>query len=191
MKFLALQKQVNFNLFTLADIVKFFPEESDHLIRVQLSRFSQRGLIFQIKRGIYCFDQDKVSELELASILYQPSYLSLETALNYYGLIPDIPLTVTSITPITTKSIKTALGSFSYTKIAKSLFFGFEKVRDIESERFFNLALLEKALLDYIYLRKFNSFSSLRLDLKLVNQRLYQKLSYYYPKWVGKVGLNE
>ncbi len=90
MKYLELQKEIDQNLFTILDVEKKFCSEKKNSLRVQLSRFIQRGWLIQLKRGLYCFSPDKLEEFVLANQLYRPSYISLETALNYYGIIPDV-----------------------------------------------------------------------------------------------------
>lgn len=185
MKYLELQSKIKTNIFTYLDILKFFPEENPLLVKVQLSRFAQKKYITKIKRGLYCFSPINIDELKLANLLYQPSYISLESALNYYGIIPDIPQAITSITLITTKSIKNQFGLFSYTKIKPALFWGFKSA---SGENLF-LAKKEKALLDYFYIRKIKSTSDLRLNLKNIDYKLHKKYLKYYPLWVAKVKL--
>lgn len=187
MKYLALQNKIKTNIFTFVDVIKHFSDEDERNTRVQLGRFVKKGLIIRIKRGLYCFDPKRIDELELASWLYQPSYISLETALNYYGLIPDIPQTVTSVCLTTTKRIHNQFGSFSYTKIKPSLFFGFVKVKSAGSDSFFNLAEKEKALLDYFYLRKIKTIADLRLNLKDIDNKRYRQYARSYSKWVRKI----
>jgi len=102
MTYLQLERLIKQPIFTLVDVLRNFPDDSEQTVRVQLSRFGQRGLVKLFKRGLYSFSDRPVDELELANRLYAPSYVSLETALNYHGIIPDVPLAVTSVT--TTRS---------------------------------------------------------------------------------------
>lgn len=187
MKYMDLQREVASNVFTLLDVIKLFPDEREQLVKVQLSRFAKKELISQIKRGIYCFDQKKIDEFDLANRLYQPSYISLETALNYYGIIPDISQSVTSVTLTTTKAMMNQFGSFTYTKIAHRLFFGFIKVQSVEGLSHFTIAQKEKALLDYLYIRKIRSFIDLRLNLNTIDSEIYRSYSKSYPSWVRKL----
>jgi predicted transcriptional regulator of viral defense system len=182
-----LRSKISENIFTYLDVVKNFPEESPQLIKIQLSRFAKKTQIYKIKRTLYCFDDKKIDELELANHLYKPSYISLETALNYYGLIPDVPQGVTSVNLITTKKIINKYGHYFYSKISPSLFFGFTKVQPPGGNRYFNLASPEKALLDYIYLRKIKSLKDLRLNLSSINKNLYKEYVLKYPLWVKKI----
>lgn len=123
MRYLELQKAINTNIFTLLDVEKYFFGENPHAIRTQLSRFAKRKMIKQIKRGLYCFDKSKIDEYILANKLYQPSYVSLESALEYYGIIPDVTQAVTSINLTTFKKFSNEFGRFYYSKIQQSLFF--------------------------------------------------------------------
>ncbi len=189
MKYLDLRGKIPGNIFSLINVLHHFPDEKSTAIRTQLSRFLKKGLILQIKRGLYCFEKEKVDEFVLANKLYQPSYISLETALNYYGIIPDIPQEITSVTTTTTKLIKTALGRFSYTKIKTVLFFGFKKVKSTKNGGYFKLAYPEKALLDYFYLRKVKRTDDLRLNLKGIDIGRYQKFLKGCPDWVAKIKL--
>lgn len=185
MKYLDLQSRIKTNIFTYLDVLKLFSDEKPSLIKTQLGRFTKKKYISNIKRGWYYFDPQKIDELRLANLLYQPSYVSLESALNFHGLIPDIPQTVTSLSPTTTKSIKNQFGNFSYTKIKSSLFWGYNKITDEN----ILMAKKEKALLDYFYIRKINSIADLRLDLKQINLKLYKKYLKFYPFWVSKIKL--
>ena len=189
MKYLELRKAIQTNIFRYLEVVKKFNQEPEASIKTQLHRFVKKDLLVKIKKGLYCFDQKKLHEFDLASLLYQPSYISLESALNYYGLIPDVPQSVTSVTIVTTKTIRNQFGRFSYAKIKPSLYFGFKQIKSANSSLFFNLAQKEKALLDYFYLRKIKNLADLRLDLKSVNQSLYQEYRQYYPDWTRKIKL--
>lgn len=183
MRYLDLKNRIEGNLFRILDAAKLFPGEQSATVRTQLYRFAQKGFIFALKRGLYCFDKNKIDELELAGQLYSPSYVSLETALNYYGVIPDIPMAVRCVTPITTKKITTSLGDFYYLKIDRKLFFGF-------SQTPFAMAFKEKALLDYFYLRRLRKVSpEMRLSLSDWDWSRYHAYAAHFPKWVREIKL--
>ena len=183
MKYLDLRKLIEGNVFSMLDVAKLFPDEKPEAIRTQLYRLVKKGHIFPIKRGLYSFDKSRVDELELAGKLYSPSYISLETALNYYGVIPDVPIAVRSVTPITTKKIETGLGDYYYLKIDSKLFFGF-------SQTPFAIAHKEKALLDYFYLRKVRKVTpDTRLQLVDWDWKRYHAYAAVFPKWVQQIKL--
>ena len=184
MKYLDLRRKIQGNIFTIIDVMKLFPDEKTTATRTQLYRLTAKGFIVSVKRGLYCFDKSKIDELDLAGKLYSPSYISLETALNYYGIIPDIPITVSCVTPTTTKKISIASGNFSYLKIDSKLFFGF-------SQTTFAIAHKEKALLDYFYLRRITTVSSqLRLRLNDWDWNRYHDYVIHFPAWVRNIKLS-
>jgi predicted transcriptional regulator of viral defense system len=183
MKYLELQGKIKTNVFTFSDLVKYFEGEDDGALKTQLHRFIKKELVYQIKRGIYCFNPKKVDQFELASYLYQPSYISLESALHYHGMIPDIPQIVTCITPVTTKKIKTPFGKYYYSKIKQDLFFGYQSVASLIAH--YQIAKKEKALLDFIYIRKIKSLDELRLNLKEIDKKILGKYIKSYPERVA------
>lgn len=187
MRYLDFKAKIKTNIFTVLDAQKYFPKEDASAIKTQLSRFAVRGLIASIKRGLYCFDPKAVDEFVLAHLLYQPSYVSAESALHYYGIIPDIPQAVTSVTVTTSKRIKSSLGLFLYSKIKFELFFGYDTILSPGSAYSFSIAQKEKALLDYLYLRKIKNIKDARLRFGDFNRSHYRALSKSFPAWVQAV----
>jgi len=183
--YLKLRQKIPHNLFSINDVGKLFPMESGHSIRVGLKRLATRELVLPIKRGLYAFSKDKIDEVALSSFLYQPSYVSLESALWYYGLIPDIPQSITAVTPVTTKKFLTPAGIYYYHKISRSLYFGYKQVQN--SDAIFNLALPEKALLDFLYLRHVASLSSLRLQKQKLERLQLLRFVKNYPTRVKQI----
>lgn len=187
MKYLELLDKIQTNVFSFSDLIKYFSEEADSPLKTQLHRFIKKKLVFQIKRGIYCFDPKKIDQFELASFLYQPSYISLESALHYYGMIPDIPQTVTSISPVTTKKIRTKFGNYFYAKIKQDLFFGYENVLSSTFATHYQIAKKEKALLDFIYIRKIKSLSNTRLKLDGIDKKTLGRYIKNYPAHIVRL----
>ncbi len=153
-------------IFTINDVLKWFPTETENQILVQLSRFVKSQQLSQPRKGIYLLAEYQIDDpLLLANALRKPSYISLETAMNYYGLIPDIPAAITSITTRKTKSYDCTFGKFIYRSVKPELFFGFEYVEPTKNRPLgYNIALPEKALLDYLQLNPhINNLEELRL----------------------------
>lgn len=141
-------------LFSLEDVLKWFPKANRSTVKNQLKNWTAKGYLSRLKKNLYFLAEAKgEEEFFLANYLYQPSYVSLESALNYYGLIPDVPLAVTSVTRKKTQEFKNELGLFLYRSVKPALFFGWEKV-GIEGRQFFLIAKPEKALFDYLYLNQ-------------------------------------
>jgi predicted transcriptional regulator of viral defense system len=191
MKYLELTSKIKTNIFSFIDIIKLFPNEKEQSIKTQLSRFIKKGLITSIKKGLYCFDSGKMDTFILANILYKPSYISLETALNYYGIIPDIPLAITSISVTNTKEYQTAFGNFIYAKIQQSLYFGFTKIKSTKDDNYYQVAQKEKALLDYFYIRRIQSTDELRLNVENLDIKIYKNYAKYFPKWVQNISITK
>lgn len=130
-----------------------------------ISRNCKSGLFFKLRNGYYTVADSNPSLFFIANKLYQPSYISLEKALSYYGVIPETIYTITSVTTKTTSEFVTPRGAFSYQKIKKRVFSGYDSI-SIEGQTIL-LARAEKALADYLYF----------VDLKKIslNDRLYLK----------------
>lgn len=117
-------------------------------LKLQLHQWVKGGDLVSLKRGLYMFPGRRVDRVEIARYLYSPCYVSLESALNLYGIMPDIPFALTLVTPRTTRSFNTPLGRFIYHKIKQEAFTGFDPHTLVAQK--------EKALLDYLYLNQRN-----------------------------------
>ena len=126
-----------------------------HSLQNQLIRWQKRNLIIKLRREIYLLNKaDRVinpSRLFIANQLYYPSYISCEYALNYYGLIPERVVDITSVTTRKTASFKNELGTFGYQHIKGNFFIGFREVKD-EADLTCLVAEPEKAIVDFLYL---------------------------------------
>lgn len=123
--------------------------------RVQLSRWVKSGKLIQLKRGMYLlsipYRKNTPSELYIASVLKIPSYISLEKAFEFYGLIPERVTVNTSITTKRPESFETPAGRYEYQHVKPTLFWGYTALK-MDQETVF-MATPEKALLDFFYLR--------------------------------------
>jgi len=119
-----------------------------------LHRYKKQGFILQLKRGSYVFPDALPPDVYVANKLYSPSYISLEFALSYYGVIPETVYEITSVTTKATRRFETLGKAFTYRTIKKSAFTGYEiqKQQDLT----FNIANVEKAFVDANYLRLMN-----------------------------------
>jgi len=97
-------------IFYTYQVERLFGNESKNLINTQLSRMVKRGDLVRLKRGVYRLAEAEVDELVLAGWLYKPSYVSLESVLQMFGVIPEVVGKVTSVTTVTSKEIKTGEG---------------------------------------------------------------------------------
>ncbi len=150
MQVLEFKKRMSaFPVFSLQDLRKGIPEFSYR----QLDRWEKKGYIRKIRRGFYCFADLELNEplvFFAANKIYTPSYVSLEKALKYYGLIPEEVFQITSVGTKKTARFFSPIGNFSYRHIKTDLFWGY-RLMEFNQYRYL-LAEPEKALLDYLYL---------------------------------------
>lgn len=146
------QKMANYPVFSAREVRTIFHKEEN--ILEQIAFWIKRGYLTKVKRGLYVLTngRNEIDPMVLAAKIYRPSYLSMEFALNYYGIIPDIPGTYTSVTSRKTIFYSNDFGEYSYQKVKKDFFAGY--VRKEINGVTFNLATPEKAILDFIYLNK-------------------------------------
>lgn len=144
MHFKQFRKEMQKSIFSKqeAQLVAF--DTAPSMLKLQLHQWVKSGDLVPVRRGLYAFSDSQVDKVEIARALYSPCYVSLEYALNMYGLIPDVPFSITLVTPKTTRKFDTPYGQFVYRKIKKEAFFGF----NLETL----MADKEKALIDYLYL---------------------------------------
>ena len=124
-----------------------------------------KKIIQKLLKGKYLFLLNSTNDFYLANFMHQPSYVSLESALSFYGIISGFPYRISSITPKKSRTITVGKKEFSYSKIRSDLFWGYEKKED------FLIAEREKALLDYIYfyLKGLRTIDWKALDIKGIN----------------------
>lgn len=109
--------------------------------------------IIRLKKGLYVCSPEvtgvTLSTELIANHLYAPSYVSMSSALRYYGLIPEAVYTTQSMTLKHSRDFDTPLGHFDYTHISKSAFpIGLTNIR--KDGYAFVIATPEKALCDLV-----------------------------------------
>ena len=152
----------------LLHIVGDRPVFSSSLLRVgdidpvgiasQLSRWAASGKLLSLRRGVYAvarpYRRREPHAFEVANLLVRPSYISLESALAYHGLIPEAVYVTTSVTTARTSHYETPLGRFDYRHISPALMWGYAEERlAAHASSTALVARPEKALLDLVYLR--------------------------------------
>lgn len=170
------------NLFTRDELGRILKTSSRNT-RHFLEAYTKRGLLVRLRKGLYALKEMIPNEEVIANALYQPSYISLEYALSRYGIIPEMPYTITSVTTKITATFTVLGRDFSYQKIKKSAYTGYvpEKV----GRHTIFIASPEKAFVDYLYFvslgkKTLNDRLSFdRLDAKKIKS--YEKL-YHRPR---------
>ena len=135
-----------------------------------LTRWTQKGLLIKLKNNYYTFPEYRTKSdfaFYIANRIYRPSYISLHTALAFYGMIPESVVQFTSVSSLKTASFINVFGHFSYKSVRPDLMFGYD-IKLMPEGRSFILAKPEKALLDLLYLYPFyntrSEIKELRLD---------------------------
>lgn len=104
----------------------------------------------------------------LANLLKRASYVSLQSALSYHGLIPESVPAVTSVTTGRPESLSTPAGRFIFRHVRKTLFHGFRAIDVAPSQTAF-VARPEKALLDLVHLTPRSDTAGYLEELRLEN----------------------
>lgn len=141
-------KRRNFKIFSPKEITNLF-NISPRSVQAFLNYYQKKGKILKIRNNFYCLSDFLPSDFEIANYLYQPSYLSLETALSFYGMIPEVVYDIISITTKKTTFFSFNGKNFHYHKIKRDLYFGYDLI-SINNQKVY-LATYEKAILDYGY----------------------------------------
>lgn len=165
------QKRVS--LFSVNDAKKIFGIKKENTLYKFLQRLEKARVIERITKGKYKFSFGEVNEFELANFILNPSYISLESALSFYGILPQFPYTITSVAP--SKSRKTIYSNkeYEFSQLGSKYFSGFEKRGK------FLIATPEKALLDELYFisKKVRRIHLEDLNLNRINNKKFKDLS--------------
>jgi len=162
-------------IVAINDLMEVFTEEySPASAHNRLQMLARVGWFLRVKNGLYVIIENlssrSISDLSLLIIsqaLNKDSYISLDAALNYYGMFDQYAKNITAINLKFSKNYKFQNNNFKFVKVDEKYYFGFTQVR--VDGKIINIAMKEKALLDILYLD--NSFYSASL--------VYEKLKYH------------
>ncbi len=166
--------------------------------RDKITDLLRKKQIIRVKKGLYIFGPDyrkrPYSREILANLIYGPSYISLDYALSYYGLIPERVETLTSVTTGRSRSFTTPVGQFTYSMIPLQAFqTGMTRI-ELDDGGAFLIATPEKAIIDKISIDRGSEirtikglqaylFDNLRIDRDIfskLNLSLIFETSGYY-----------
>lgn len=160
----------------------FTPKEFERIFNISSSAaekfiyaYTKKNFFTKIRNGLYALEEKRPNLYFTANKVYYPSYISLETALSYYGIIPETVYSITSVTTKARREFEVFGMDFSYTSVKKEAFQGYTTKK--EDDKTFFIAEPEKAIADYLYL--------ISLGKKSWNDRFYtrniskEKLSKY------------
>jgi len=159
MNYLEFEKSFKpYPVFSVKDIQKRYPGFDSR----RLVEWQQKGYLVKVKRGYYCFRERSREEYLLycaANKIYSPSYISFESALAWYNLIPEGVFITTSVTTKNTASYASAIGNFEYKHFKPILFFGYKLLKGKDCT--FKIAEPEKVILDYFYINTLNNLEEI------------------------------
>ena len=141
---------------TIATLLK----KTDNSRYGAIKRAIAKKELIHLRKGLYClagrFCAHKFDLFSVSQCVYGPSYVSQESALSYYGWIPESVYTVTCTCLKKAKDFNTPLGLFSYKKVPSLEFFSQVERVQLKNGQCFFIATPLKALVDYVYVYKKN-----------------------------------
>lgn len=141
-------------------------------VRRQLSRWTKSGQLYQLRRGLYAlappFQKIKPHPFLIANRMVRGSYVSCQSALGYYGLIPEYVPVITSVSASRPARWQTPLGDFEFRHLTTNLLRGY-RLLDLGAGQKAFVATPEKALLDFIHLHPGADAPEYLRELRLQN----------------------
>lgn len=156
---------------------------------VMCSRYAKKGIFIKLRNNMYLISS-KIPYLTREEIFYlgnliqTPSYVSFMTALSYYGVTSQITRDVIeSANLLRTKEYDSGSLFFSYMKIKKDLFFGFERTGS------YFIASKEKAFLDCLYMQSLGRYNPDMdsIDFSKLSKSLLKKLAEKFPEKTNRL----
>lgn len=180
MNFRDLYKTIEKNkyyVFSYEDILSFYPEEKRNSLKKLIYTWKNKKWVYTLKKGLYELIYPKdfiIPDMHIANKLYSPSYVSLETALSNYSIIPEVSMAVTSITTKPTRRFKNKHGLFIYHTVRPEAFTGYY----VERNNNFDILIAEpeKALIDYLYFKTYRN-KKFKLEKERVDKDIISKLN--------------
>ena len=164
-----------------------------HFNRNNLLRWKKKGYIIALRNGCYTFS-DFLGKPNyayfFANRMYPPSYVSLHSALSFYGMIPEAVVQITSVSSLKTAFFSNPFGEFSYKNLKSELMFGYD-LKPMDKRRNLLFATPEKSILDLLYLYPFynneQEISELRFDESFMHDDLnVERLNEFTEKFKSK-----
>ena len=173
-------------LFTYADAGQLTGNAN-----VFLTRALKAGYVTRLAKGCYfnalIFRSQPPTVEEVACFARRPTYVSCEWAMNYHGLLLQVPLTCTAITLHSTYGARNRISYanrvIEYSSIADKLFFGFDTADGV------SIATAEKALLDAVYLRKYVPFRD-ELETDVLDTVKLKEMAAPFPSTTRNMALS-
>lgn len=130
--FSVLLRRQGIAIFSVRDTEIIFPGRDKAVFSLQFHQWCRKGWIRRLKRGLYEITYPEpfvMSDLYVANRLYEPSYVSLETALSHYQILPETAAQVTSVSPKPTRRFRNSHGLFTYFTVRPKAFTGYKLIQ--------------------------------------------------------------
>ena len=154
--------RTNNTVFTFKDISLIWKETDARLVKKRIYRYVKAGKLYPIRRGIYARDKN-YDRLELATKIFTPAYISLETVLFKEGIIFQYYDEIFVVSYLSRK-ISCDGQTYVFRRIKETVL---TNSLGIEKKGNYYIASKERAFLDTIYLNKnyhFDNLSSINWD---------------------------
>jgi len=135
------------SIFTAQDIKKILGIKNSNTLYKTIEKLTKKKILTRTAKGVYFTSTDVPNEFQIANALQKPSYISLESALNFYGILIQTPYQIISVTPERGKQVSFEEKEFIFCHISPRYFWGYKKLDD------FLIADKEKAVVDEIYFK--------------------------------------
>lgn len=160
-------------VFTTPDLALIWNQTDSDLIKARINYYVKTGKILSVRRGVYA--KPEYDSLELATKIYTPAYISLETVLAKHGVIFQYSSQITVISYLS-REIKVASSKITFKRIRQEIL---TNLSGIENAGNYHIASAERAFLDSVYLYgpiHFDHLSSLNWETcqqlaKIYNQK--------------------
>lgn len=159
-----------------------------------LTRWTKQNLLVKLRNSWYSFPEYlKTPNFQyfVSNKIYSPSYISLHSALAFYGIIPEAVVQTTAVSSLKKATFENVFGTFSYQKILQELMFGYEQKAFLNKQSLL-FATPEKAILDLLYLYPMYSnkheISELRFDEEFMQEYLnVERLNGFTERFQSKI----
>jgi hypothetical protein len=169
-------------VFGLSDVAMLFPHEEGKYLSGRLRYYVQTDRLLNPRKGIYA--KPDYNPLELANILYTPSYISLEYVLQQAGVVFQFDSRITSVGYLS-REMQIDGRMYSYRRIKDEVIID---ITGIERKDNVNIASPERAFLDTLYLNKNFYFDNLNpLDSGQIEKILPTYRSVALEKRIAKL----